>query len=52
MKELKKNLTSIIKKIDFKEVVLDVENFVENKQILEFLRENGKNWIIEEIEKW
>jgi hypothetical protein len=48
---LKKKLISIVEKINFKEVILDIENFVEDKNILEFIENNGKEWTLDEVRK-
>lgn len=46
---LKENLKDIINKIDFKEVVLDVENFLEDENFLEFIKNNWKEYVIWKI---
>jgi predicted nucleotidyltransferase component of viral defense system len=50
--DLKDKLYSIINKINFKEVILDIEIFLEDKQILNFLKNDGKKWILEKIKEW
>jgi len=47
--DLKNKLIEIIKKIDFKEVVLDVENFLEDENLVEFIKNNWKKYILEKI---
>lgn len=49
VKELKEKLISIIWKINFKEVILDIENFIEDKNILVFIENNWKEYILEKI---
>lgn len=49
IEELKEKLMSIIWKINFKEVILDIENFIEDKNILAFIENNGKEYILEKI---
>lgn len=48
--ELKIKLKNIINNIDFNEVILDIENFIEDKNILEFIKNNWKEYILEKIE--
>lgn len=48
--DLKQKLKIVIGKIDFKEVILDIENFLEDNTLLEFMRSNGKEYILEQIE--
>jgi hypothetical protein len=52
MEDLKNKLSLVIEKVDFREVVLDIENFLEDKQILDFMKNNGKEWILEKIEEF
>jgi hypothetical protein len=47
--QLKTKLIEIIKKIDFKEVIYDIENFVEDKSILAFIEKDSKEYILEKI---
>ncbi|MDD5770505.1 MAG: nucleotidyl transferase AbiEii/AbiGii toxin family protein [Candidatus Gracilibacteria bacterium] len=49
---LKDKLVEIISKINFKEVILDVENFLEDKNMLSFMQEYGKEYILEKINEW
>lgn len=51
MNDLKQRLKTVIEKIDFKEVVLDIENFLEDGTLLEFMKENGKEYILDQIER-
>lgn len=48
--DLKKELKIIIEKINFNEVILDIENFLEDSTLLEFMRNNGKEYILEQID--
>lgn len=47
--DLKEKLDYTIKNIDFDEVVLDIENFVEDKSIIDFMKDNWKDYILENI---
>lgn len=47
--ELKDKLINIIWNINFKEVIFDIENFIEDKSLLLFLEENWKEVILEKI---
>lgn len=47
--ELRLKLVQIIQKIDFNEVIYDIENFIEDKNILEFIKNNWKEFVIEKI---
>lgn len=49
MKDLKEKLVEIISKINFKEVIFDKENFIEDRSILDFIENNGKEYILEKI---
>jgi hypothetical protein len=40
LEELKYKLKNIIYNIDFGEVILDIENFVEDENLLLFLKDN------------
>lgn len=46
---LKENLSKIISKIDFKEIKYDIENFIEDKNIIDFIENNWKDYILEKI---
>jgi len=48
--ELIKKLIQIIKKINFKNISLDIENFIEDKNILEFFKIWAKQYILDNIE--
>lgn len=52
IKDLKDKLKQIIKNINFKEVIQDIENFVEDDNMLEFIENNGKEYIMEKINEW
>ncbi len=52
MPDLKRQFKEIIEKTDFREVVLDIENFLEDNTLLEFMKTGGKGYILEEIGKW
>lgn len=47
--ELKEKLADIILKINFKEVIYDIENFIEDKNILAFIENNWKEYIVWKI---
>lgn len=49
--DLKKKLINTIEKVNFKEVILDIENFIEDKSIFDFIVNNGKKYIIEKIKE-
>ncbi len=49
MTDLKQKLQIVIEKIDFNEVVLDIENFLEDDTLLDFMKNNGKEYILEQI---
>lgn len=48
---LKEKLSSIIEKIDFKEIKYDIENFIEDINIIYFVENNGKDYILEKIKE-
>lgn len=48
-KELKEKLIEIISKINFKEVIFDIENFIEDTNILDFMENNWKEYILEKL---
>lgn len=48
--ELKLKLKEIIEKINFKEVIVDIENFLEDKNLLNFIENNWRIYILEKIE--
>jgi predicted nucleotidyltransferase component of viral defense system len=49
--ELKEKLLSVIENIDFQQVVYDIENFLEDKNLLEFFKQNWKEFLIEKIKE-
>ncbi len=49
-RELILKLTKIIKNIDFKNISLDVENFIEDKNIMGFFKSWWKEYILENLE--
>jgi hypothetical protein len=51
MKDLKKKLIIVIENTDFSHVVRDIDPFLEDKQLLSFLQTNGKQYLIEQIQK-
>ena len=51
LKELKEKLKNIISNIDFREIILDIENFIEDENLLLFLKDNWKNIILEKIDE-
>ena len=40
MEDLKENLITIVKNTDFNLVELDIKNFIEDQNIIEFIRTN------------
>lgn len=52
MSELKKNLIQKVKDTDFGEVVIDIKDFLEDAVMLDFIKEHGKNYLIEKIDEW
>jgi hypothetical protein len=51
MTDLKKKLITVIEHTDFSHVIRDIDSFIENQPILNFLETNGKSYLIEQIEK-
>jgi len=51
IKILKNKLINIIENINFREVVLDIENFIEDKKLLNFFEKDWKNFLIEKIKE-
>ncbi|MCK9467407.1 MAG: nucleotidyl transferase AbiEii/AbiGii toxin family protein [Candidatus Absconditabacterales bacterium] len=51
MEELKNQLTHIVENVDFNEVVLDVVNFVEDQNMVNFMKTDGKRYILEKIQE-
>ncbi len=49
--ELKQKLIAIINNISFEEVIYDIENFLEDKNLLEFLKINWKEFLTNLIEE-
>ncbi len=47
--ELKEKLIEIISKVNFKEVIFDIENFIEDRSILAFIENNWKDYVLEKI---
>ncbi|MDR3169651.1 MAG: nucleotidyl transferase AbiEii/AbiGii toxin family protein [Candidatus Peribacteria bacterium] len=50
--DLKRKLIAVVEQTDFKLVVADVKNFMEDRQLLSFLETNGRSYLIEQIQKW
>jgi len=51
MEELKNQLTHIVENVDFNEVVLDVVNFVEDQNMVNFMKTDWKRYILEKIQE-
>jgi len=51
MEDLKEKLIATVENTDFVEVIEDIRNFLEDKQLLSFLQTNGKKYLIEQIQK-
>lgn len=51
LKILKEKLSEIISKIDFKEIKYDIENFIEDSNIIYFIENNWKDYILEKIKE-
>ncbi len=52
IKDLKEKLVEVVKNIDFKDMVQDIENFVEDDNMIEFIENHWKEYILEKIEEW
>jgi hypothetical protein len=51
LQDLKIKLIAIIENINFKDVCLDIENFVEDRSLLEFMKDNGKVYLLEKVKE-
>lgn len=49
IKILKQKLSEIISKIDFKEIKYDIENFIDDKNIIDFIEKNWKDYILDKL---
>ncbi|HKL44507.1 MAG TPA: nucleotidyl transferase AbiEii/AbiGii toxin family protein [Candidatus Absconditabacterales bacterium] len=52
LEDLKNKLKEKVNNTDFKEVIIDIKNFVEDNNIIEFIENHGKEYILEKIEEW
>ncbi|HRX64252.1 MAG TPA: nucleotidyl transferase AbiEii/AbiGii toxin family protein [Candidatus Absconditabacterales bacterium] len=52
LEDLKNKLKEKVNNTDFKEVIQDIENFVEDDNMIEFIENHGKEYILEKIEEW
>lgn len=52
IKDLKEKLKEVVKNISFKDVTQDIENFVEDNNMIEFIENHWKEYILEKIEEW
>lgn len=50
--ELKKALIQKVKDTDFAEVVLDIKDFLDDTTMLDFIKDHGKEYVMEKIEEW
>ncbi len=50
--DLKEKLIAVVEKVNFVDVVKDIENFVDNNTVLDFMKKDGKNYILGEIKKF
>ena len=50
--ELKYALTQKIKNTDFGEVALDIKDFLEDTTMLDFIKDHGKEYVMEKMEQW
>lgn len=51
MQDLKDKLSNVLENTNFKEVIQDIENFVEDDNMLEFIQNHWKSYILEQIKK-
>lgn len=51
MDELKEKLIEIIKNIDFSHVKKDLEWFIEDTTLLDFMKDHGKNYLLEKVKE-
>lgn len=52
IQDLKEKLEKTLENINFKEVIQDIKNFVEDDNMLDFIEKNGKEYILEKINEW
>lgn len=50
--DLKEKLIETVKNTDFDEVEQDIRNFIEEQNVIDFIKTNWKSYILEQIEKW
>lgn len=51
MQDLKDKLSNVLENTNFREVIQDIENFVEDDNMLEFIQNHWKSYILEQIKK-
>jgi len=51
MQDLKDKLSKVLENTNFKEVIQDIENFVEDDNMLEFIQDHWRSYILEQIKK-
>ena len=51
LEDLKNKLIETVTHTDFNEVEQDIKNFVEDQNIITFIKNNGKSYLLEQIEK-
>ncbi len=49
IEELKEKLLQIIERIDFSHVILDIENYLEDRALLSFMKDNAREYLNEKI---
>ena len=52
LEDLKNKLIETINNVNFNEVIFDIENFVEDEEMLDFIKTNWKEYLIEKISDW
>lgn len=52
MDDLKEKLINTVQSTNFDEVELDIKNFIENQNIIDFIKTNWKEYILEQIQSW
>lgn len=51
LEDLKNKLIETVTNTDFNEIEQDIKNFVEDQNIITFIKNNGKSYLLEQIEK-
>lgn len=52
LEDLKSKLKEKVNNTDFKEVIIDIQNFLEDDNMLEFIQNHGQEYILEKIAEW